>query len=131
MKKLGFYLRLTVALLFITAVQLSAQDVVEFPDINTLTPENIFEVTFEPMLSVLIVLFGYLSGFIPGIQKVAPYLRVLAFALIAGLGFHLFGFASVWKVAITYFISTKIFYDGLLKPLTQSLRRKALAPDSV
>jgi len=127
MKKIGLYLRLVLALIVITAVRLSAQDVVEFPDINTLTPENIFQVTFEPLLSALIVLFGYVSGFVPGISKISPYLRVLAFALIVGLGMHLFGFVSIWKVAITYFISTKIFYDGLLKPLTQSLRKKVAA----
>lgn len=114
MKKLGIYLRLTLALIVISATAISAQDVVEFPDINTLTPQNIFDVTFQPIFSALIILFGYLSAYIPGIKKVSPFVRVLAFGLVAGLGFYLFG-ASIWKVALTYLLTTGLIYDGFLK----------------
>lgn len=125
MKKAGICLRLTLAFVVIAAVRISAQDVIEFPDINTITPSNIFEVTFQPLYSALIVLFGYLSAYIPGVNKVKPYLRVLTFGALAGLGFHLFG-ASIWKVGVTYLLTTGLIYDGFLKPL-QNLFRKAPA----
>jgi len=102
---------------------LIAQDVIEFPDINTLKPENIFQATVEPVYSALILLFGYLSAFIPGIKRLNTYLRVLSFGLIAGLGFYLFGGASIWKVALTYLISTGLLYDGFFKPLTQLFKK--------
>jgi len=124
MKKLGIYFRLTLALIVITATSLSAQDVVEFPDVNTLSPENIFEVTFAPMYSALIVLFGYLSTLIPGIKRLSPFVRVLTFGAIAGLGFHLFG-VSIWKVALTYLITTGLIYDGFLKPLGALVKKKS------
>ena len=127
MKKIGLYFRLTLALLIVTAVQLSAQDVVEFPEINTLTAENIFHATVEPLYSALIVLFGYASSFIPGIQKFSKFTRVLAFALVAGLGFHLFG-ASIWKVAITYALSTAVLYDGFLSRI--KIPRKKASPSA-
>jgi len=118
MKKALRFFSLALALVFIAAVRLSAQDVIEFPDINTLTPENIFQAAVEPVYSALIILFGYLSAYIPGIKKMNTYLRVLAFALVAGLGFYLFGGESFWKVAITYFVTTRFLYDGLLKKVT-------------
>ena len=104
----------TLALIVIAATRISAQDVVEFPEINTLTPENIFDVAFQPLYSALIVLFGYASSFIPGVKKISPFARVLTFGLVAGLGFYLFG-ASVWKVALTYLLTTGLIYDGFLK----------------
>lgn len=122
MKKLGFYLRLTLAFIVIGATRISAQDVVEFPEINTLTPENIFDVTFQPLYSALIVLFGYLSAYIPGVKKMNAFLRVLTFGLLAGLGFYLFG-APIWKVALTYLLTTGLIYDGFLKPLTKIFQK--------
>ncbi len=123
MKNFGFYLRLTLALIVISAVRLNAQDVIEFPDINTLTPENIFQATVEPVYSALIVLFGYIAGFIPGINRLNTYLRVLAFGLVAGLGFYLFGGADIWKVALTYLITTGLLYDGFIKRIVQLFKK--------
>jgi len=116
-KNFGFYLRLTLAFIAISAVRLSAQDVVEFLDISTLTPETISHATVDPVYSALVVLFGYIGGFIPGVKKLNTYLRVLAFGLVLGLGFYLFGGASIWKVALSFLISTGLVYDGFLKPL--------------
>ncbi len=101
----------------VSACRLAAQDVVEFPEINTLTPENIFQVTIEPVYSMLVVLFGYISAFIPGLNRLKPYGRVAAFGLVLGLAFYLFG-ASVWKIALTFLITTGLLYDGMLKPLS-------------
>lgn len=116
MKKL-LLLVITVITSITSITPLLAQDVVEFPDISTLTPETIFHATVDPVYSALVVLFGYIGGFIPGVKKLNTYLRVLAFGLVAGLGFYLFGGASIWKVALSFLISTGLVYDGFLKPL--------------
>lgn len=84
-----------------------AQD--SFPDISTITPENLFSSTVSPLYGILVVLSGYLSAFIPGIKKWEPFYRVGAFALAIGLGIHLFGGASVWKLAFTYFMSSGLY----------------------
>lgn len=119
MKNLKRFLLLPLLLVIVAAARLGAQDVVEFPDINTITPENIFQSTFQPVYGMLVVLFGYLSAYIPGVKKIAPFYRVLAFGLVAGLGFYLFG-VSIWKVAITYLLTTGVLYDGLLKKFQKS-----------
>lgn len=109
MKKLIRLASLALAFLFIAAVRLSAQDPTFTPiDINTLTPETLFNSTFEPLLGLVIVLSGYLSAFIPGVKKWAPFYRVAAFALAAGLGFHLFG-VSFWKIATTWLLSSGLY----------------------
>lgn len=96
------------SLMFIFASKILCQEV-SFPDINTITPENLFTSTIEPLYGLVVVLSGYLSAFIPGVKKWAPFYRVLAFALAAGVGFHLFGFASFWKLASTYFFSSGLY----------------------
>ncbi len=112
---------IAVLLLLPISLYLYAQDVIEpvnFPDVNTLTATNVFEALFQPVYSLLVLAFGYLSAYIPGVKKVAPFYRVLAFGLVAGVAFHLFG-VSVWKVAVTYLLTTGIVYDGFLKNLTK------------
>lgn len=136
MKKAFFLLGLTAALLFCAVVSVIAQDVytdlpTELPDLNTLTPETLFSSLFEPVYGMVVILFGYLSAFIPGVKKLNTYGRVFAFGLIAGLGFHLFGGADIWKVGLSFLISTGLLYDGMLKPigglLANLLKKKAVA----
>ena len=98
---------LALASMFIFASQVLCQDV-SFPDISTITPQNLFQSTVEPLFGLLVILFGYLSAYIPGVNKWQPFYRVAAFALAVGLGFHLFG-ASVWKLAFTYFMSSGLY----------------------
>lgn len=86
------------------------------PDINTLTPQTIFQSLFEPLYGILIIVFGYLSKRIPWVKNVAPFYRVLTFAVVTGVGFYLFG-GSFWKIAATYLISTSVIYDGLLSKI--------------
>lgn len=99
---------LTLALLFIFASQVLCQSV-QFPDISTLTAENLFNATIEPLYMLVIILSGYVSRWIPGINKLSPFYRVLAFALASGLGFSMFGFATFWKLASTYFFSSGLY----------------------
>ena len=108
MRKLRTFFMLALALCFVFATQSNAQDLT-FPDVSTLTPETLFTLTVEPLYGLVVVLSGYLTAFIPGIQKWKPFYRVIAFALAIGVGLHLFGGASVWKLAFTYFISTGLY----------------------
>jgi hypothetical protein len=116
------------ALMFVFAAKALCQDV-SFPEISTITAENLFNATIEPLYGLVIVLSGYLTGFIPGLKKIAPFYRVLAFALAAGLGFSLFGFASFWKLASTYFFSSGL-YLVVLKNIFASPKAAAASPQS-
>lgn len=98
---------LTFAMLFVFTAKVLCQDV-SFPDVNTITPENLFQACIEPTYALVVLLSGYLSIYIPGIKKWAPFYRVAAFALVAGIGFSLFGF-SAWKLASTYFLSSGLY----------------------
>lgn len=90
-------------------VQLTFGQTPTFPDIATLTPENLFEATVEPLYGLSVLLFGYISAFIPGVNRLSPFLRVFAFALAVGLGAALFGGAGVWKIALTYFLTSGLY----------------------
>lgn len=119
MKKLLRFLLLPCVLLLTFAVRLSAQDPTLDPiDVDSLTPENIFGTLIEPMFGALVILFGYISAYIPALKKLSPFYRVLTFALVAGLGFYLFG-VPFWKVASTYLLSSGL-YAVILKNLFKS-----------
>ena len=119
MRKIIRACALVLALFVCAAVRISAQDPTFEPiDINTLTPQTLFDTTVEPLYGLVVILFGYLSAFIPGVKKLAPFYRVAAFALAAGLGFHLFG-VSFWKIASTYLLSSGL-YAVILKNIFRS-----------
>lgn len=109
---------LTLACLFIACGLLTGQ-VPEFPPVETLTPESLFRQTVEPLYGLLILLSGYLSAYIPGLNRFSPFLRVFAFALALGLGFHLFGGASIWQIALTYFFTSGL-YDVFVRHILAS-----------
>lgn len=92
-------------------------------DINTLTPQNLFDTLVEPLYGALVIIFGYISAYIPGLKKLSPFYRVLTFAVAAGLGFFLFG-VSFWKVAATYFLSSGL-YAVILKNILPSKKAPA------
>lgn len=101
--------RMCLALLFIFAVKMGlGAQTPEFPDVSTLTPETLFTQTIDPLYGLLVLLSGYLSAFIPGVNRLKPFYRVAAFALATGLGFFLFG-AGTWKLALTYFLTSGLY----------------------
>lgn len=114
MKKLIRLFPLVILGLLLFACQLGAQTP-EFPNIADLTPQNIFDSMVEPVFGAVVIVFGYLSAYIPGLKKISPFYRVLAFALVSGLGFYLFG-KDFWKLAFTYLVSSGL-YDVFLKKL--------------
>lgn len=120
-----FYCFALAALFIFCAGTLGAQSP-DFPAIDTLTPETLFQATVEPLFGAMVILSGYLSAFIPGVKRLTPFLRVIAFAVTLGLGFHLFGGASIWKLALTYFFSTGL-YLTTIKNLLPSPKAAASA----
>lgn len=125
MKLLYKFLPLSVLFILAISWRLGAQDTTSvLPPIGDLTPDNIFSNLIDPLYTGLIVIFGYISYLIPGINKITPFLRVLAFALVAGLGFILFG-GSFWKVAFSYFVATGL-YDLFLKKIFPSPGKKVV-----
>lgn len=105
-----------IALLLLATARMFAQDTgADLPpiDVNTLTPDTIFSALIEPIYSALIILFGYLGGYIPGVKKLSPFARVISFALVAGLGLYLYG-VPVLKIGASYLLSSGL-YVAILK----------------
>lgn len=105
------------------ATAVFSQDPLPPIDINTLTPSTVFDTLVEPLYGALVILFGYLSAYIPGVKNWSPFYRVAAFALAAGLGSHLFG-VSFWKIASSYFLSSGL-YAVILKNIFPSKKAPA------
>lgn len=101
-------LLLTLACLLACTLHLAGQTPL-LPDFSTLTPETLFDATIEPLYGMSVLLFGYLSAYIPVLKKWTPFLRVFAFGLAAALGISLFGGASIWKLALTYFLTSGLY----------------------
>tara|TARA_R110000787_G_scaffold97665_4_gene201308 strand:+ start:6506 stop:6868 length:363 start_codon:yes stop_codon:yes gene_type:complete len=92
-----------------SAFTLSAQGL----DFNQV--ESLFS-NVDPIYGALVILGGYVSAFIPGLKKInSGVYRVLAFALVTGIGFFSFG-ADVFSLSVTYFFSTSL-YEVVLKSL--------------
>lgn len=63
----------------------------------------------------LIIIAGYISPFIPGINKISNTIyRVLALAIIIGIGFKFVAGTSILSLVLTYTFSTS-FYEVILK----------------
>ena len=107
MKKLAFIFCAFVAAFFIGLHSLGAQSIT-FPDVATLSADNLLQALVEPVYALVILGSGYLSVFVPGIKKLTPFFRVLAFALAAGVGFYIFG-VSFAKIATTYLFSSGLY----------------------
>lgn len=89
------------------------------------TPADWFsEHTMEVVYGVLVVIGGYLSAFIPGLNKITVGVyRVLTWAVITGAAAIFFKGANVWGIAITYFVSTGL-YSVLLRLIFASPKPK-------
>lgn len=119
---------LLLASIFIFATLATGQTP-EFPPIESLTPENLFNAAVDPIYSALVLLFGYISAYVPGVNRFSPFIRVVAFGLVAGLGVHLFGGASIWKLAFSYFLSSGM-YITFFKNILPSPAAKKTIPTS-
>lgn len=77
----------------------------------------------EWVYGFFIIVSGYLSTFIPGINKIdkAVY-RVLALAIVIGVGFYFGVGSSLFNLVVTYAISTS-FYETILKLFKNPLKQ--------
>lgn len=63
----------------------------------------------EVLYGALVVIGGYLSAFIPGLNTIDKGVyRVLAWAILTGIGFALFGM-PILTIAVTYAVSTSLY----------------------
>lgn len=69
----------------------------------------------EWVYGFFVIVSGYLSTFIPGLNKIdkAVY-RVLAVAIVIGAGFYFGAGSNLFNLVITYTVSTS-FYETILK----------------
>ena len=78
-------------------------------DIDISTPAALFG-NIEALYGVLVIVGGYLTAFIPGLNKINDgTLRVLAWAVITAVGFLMFDSGSVLSLSVTYAISTSLY----------------------
>ena len=111
-------LMLILVMTIIMVAPVLAQDAIATAAIGgTWTPPPISEWfgSLDQVYSVVVVIGGYLSSKIPGLNQIsnATY-RVLAFAILTGAGFWYFG-ADIISLAINYFFATSM-YELILKP---------------
>lgn len=78
-------------------------------------------ITLETAIyTFLITVGGYVSAFIPGLNKIdSGVYRVLVWAILVIAGGAIIGFGNVWMGAISYFFSTSL-YEIVLKWLVRS-----------
>lgn len=91
-------------------------------DITTLTPQNIVKQLVDPVYTVLLVVLGLLSMWIPGLNKIGEKpLRIAALAIVLGIGFVTFGGATFWKIALSSIVANA-WYLIQIKPIAKALR---------
>ncbi len=102
---------MVLALLIITVTSAYGQDL----SIDISTPQKLFE-HIDPLYSGLVILGGYASAFIPGLNKINDgTIRVLAFAIVTAAGFIMFkDNVTVGTLAVSYAVSTSL-YEVVLK----------------
>lgn len=72
--------------------------------------------TIETLYGVGLIILGYVSQLIPGVNKIKPWLRVIALAVISGGAIIAAGFSSFFPILVSYALSSK-FYDDVLKKI--------------
>jgi len=95
--------------------------------VDTTSPASILG-SDEFIYGALVIVGGYLSAYIPGLNKIKPGVyRVLALAVAIGVVFIVFGFdASILSLILTYALSTSA-YETVLKRVLPSPK----APDAI
>lgn len=94
---------------------------IEKPDFSTIT--GVFS-SFGILYTVLVWIGGYLSPFIPGINRIGDtFYRVAAMAVCIIAVFVIFGFKIDVIAAVINFALANLLHNGVFKPL-----KKVLAP---
>lgn len=89
-----------------------------------------FTESIEWVYGFLVIVTGYLSVFIPGLNKIDKSVyRVLALAVVIGAAFFFGGETSIFNLVITYTISTS-FYETILKLFAKTPKSKEVISTS-
>jgi hypothetical protein len=89
-----------------------------------------FTESIEWVYGFLVIVTGYLSVFIPGLNKIDKSVyRVLALAVVIGAAFFFGGETSIFNLVITYTISTS-FYETILKLFAKTPKNKEVIASS-
>ncbi|RME64359.1 MAG: hypothetical protein D6790_03350 [Caldilineae bacterium] len=108
----AFFASTTVALL----AQTASDTLLPPPNITPDMPVEVLVDYSVALYTALVVLLGYLSAYIPGLNKVAGVqLRVLVVAAVTALIFITLGFAKGWQLVLAY-LTAALGYDKLLSP---------------
>lgn len=108
---------LTMAALAIAIVTFGQTDSLEvvIPNPGSSAPGEFLAGWVEVLYGALVVIGGYLSSFVPGLNKIDKTVyRVAAFALAVGALFVAFTPMSAFSAVVTYAMSTSI-YELVLK----------------
>ena len=83
------------------------------------SPEALFG-SMDIIYGAVVILGGYLTAWIPGFRTIAQgTYRVLAWAIVTGIAFIMFGGADVWQLALAYASSTSV-YEVILRLIFKS-----------
>lgn len=101
----------SICLMFLTFTVLGQADTTKT---GLPTPDDLFS-GFETLYGALVIIGGYLSYLIPGLNKISKNVyRVLAFAILIAIIFVLNGWMTGVQALFTYALSTSI-YEVILK----------------
>jgi hypothetical protein len=80
--------------------------------------------------SAIVILLGYVSNYIPGLNKMAPAWRVVAIGLIVAAMFVLMGSSNAFSLLFSYLAATN-FYELILKFIVpESLSGKRVSDEA-
>lgn len=100
--------RIALTLLFVT---------IALPFLAMAQTEEDLVTIIDAVLPAMIIIGGYLSAKFPIFNRIDDGVyRVLAFTVALGILAVVFGFASVWEVALSYVISTSL-YEVILRKI--------------
>lgn len=115
----GFSIMRVSALVLFTLIVVVTAQAQDTGGIDTTSPDTLIG-SIDWLYGALVVIGGYLSAFIPFFKKITNgTYRVLAWAVLVGVGFVMFGFGDVINLAITYAMSTSL-YEVILKWFAKS-----------
>lgn len=121
-KFLGIMLLIAFSVSFLVAQNIGFP--VEKPDFSTLT--GVFS-SFGILYTVLTWIGGYLSPFVPVINKIGDkFYRVAAMAVVILAAFLLFGFKIDVIAAVVNFAIANLLHNGLVKPVRNYLDKPPL-----
>jgi uncharacterized BrkB/YihY/UPF0761 family membrane protein len=127
-KMIGFFV--LASLVTVVVVPVAAQGT-EFPPlIGPESPLTDLLAWTDLVYSAIVILLGYVSNYIPGLNKMAPAWRVVSIGLIVAAMFVLMGSSNAFSLLFSYLAATN-FYELILKFIVpESLSGKRVSDEA-